>query len=137
MDSPAARPAPSTEIGASGGDGRAPGAQVSLLVLYTARWEECRRFSADLGLTFTAERHRRGPEHYAAVLPDGMVLELYPARDDRLTGALRLGLAVDAEVTRPPLAPGRHRFVDPDGRTVEINAEGRTEWRTECGSAQG
>lgn len=133
MDSPAARPSSSTDIGVPGGEGRASGARVSLLVLYTPRWEECRRFYADLGLAFTAERHGRGPEHYAAVLPDGMVLELYPARDDRLTGALRLGLAVDADVTRPPLTPGRHRFTDPDGRTVEITAVGRAE----SGSAQG
>lgn len=129
------RPASSAEAGVPGGDGRTSTVRVSLLVLYTPRLEDCRRFYADLGLAFTAERHGRGPEHYAAVLPDGLVLELYPARDDRLTGALRLGLglAVDAEVTSPPLAPGRHRLVDPDGRTVEITAVGRTG----CGSAQG
>ncbi|MFJ7265113.1 hypothetical protein ACIQV3_00320 [Streptomyces sp. NPDC099050] len=34
---------------------------------------------------------------------------------------------------RPRIAPGRHRLVDPDGRTVEITAVGRTE----SGSAQG
>lgn len=113
-------------------------ARLSLLVLYTPRLEDCRRFYADLGLGFTAERHGRGPDHYAAVLPDGMVLELYPAGDDRLTGALRLGLAVDAAGARPPLAPGRHRLVDPDGRTVEITAvEITAAGRTEGGSAQG
>ncbi|MFZ3495705.1 glyoxalase/bleomycin resistance/dioxygenase family protein [Streptomyces sp. 5.8] len=142
MDSSAVRPdtatatateAASAEPGVPAGEGRVSTARVSLLVLYTPRLEECRRFYAALGLAFTAERHGRGPEHYAAVLPDGMVLELYPARDDRLTGVLRLGLAVDAEVTRPPLAPGRHRFTDPDGRTVEITAAGRTG----CRSAQG
>ncbi|WP_327308214.1 glyoxalase/bleomycin resistance/dioxygenase family protein [Streptomyces sp. NBC_01298] len=116
--------------------GRASAVRVSLLVLYTPRLEECRRFYGDLGLAFTPERHGRGPEHYAAVLPDGMVIELYPARDDRLTGALRLGLAVpafDGSATRPRLAPGRQRLVDPDGRTVEITAVGPTE----AGSAQG
>ncbi|MGW1770395.1 glyoxalase/bleomycin resistance/dioxygenase family protein [Streptomyces sp. NPDC002104] len=107
--------------------------RVSLLVLYTPRLEECRRFYADLGLAFTAERHGRGPEHYAAVLPDGMVLELCPAREDRLTGALRLGLAVDTRAVRPRMAPGRHLLVDPDGRTVEVTAVGRAE----SGSAEG
>ncbi|MFF3213291.1 glyoxalase/bleomycin resistance/dioxygenase family protein [Streptomyces sp. NPDC002886] len=117
-----------------GREGQASAVRVSLLVLYTTRWEECRRFYGDLGLAFTAERHGRGPEHYAAVLPDGMVIELYPARDDRLTGALRLGLAVPAfDGSAGGLAPGRHRLVDPDGRTVEVTAVGRTE----AGSAQG
>ncbi|MFI5763536.1 MULTISPECIES: VOC family protein [unclassified Streptomyces] len=117
--------------------------RLSLLVLYTPQLEDCRRFYADLGLAFTAERHGRGPEHYAAVLPDGMVLELYPATDERLTGSLRLGLAVDAAAVRPPLAPGRHRLVDPDGRTVEVSAvevtavEVTAVGRTEGGSAQG
>ncbi|MFD6891527.1 VOC family protein [Streptomyces sp. NPDC059957] len=146
MDSPAVRPEMATatatatameaapaETGVPAGEGRVSAARVSLLVLYTPRLEECRRFYGDLGLAFAAERHGRGPEHYAAVLPDGMVLELYPARDGRLTGALRLGLAVDAEDMRPALAPGRHRFTDPDGRAVEITAVGRTG----CGSAQG
>ncbi|WP_323182732.1 glyoxalase/bleomycin resistance/dioxygenase family protein [Streptomyces sp. NBC_00347] len=134
MDSPAVRPAPPTEdVVVPDGEGRASTARVSLLVLYTPRLEDCRRFYAELGLAFTAERHGRGPDHYAAVLPDGMVLELYPAGDDRLTGVLRLGLAVDASAARPPLAPGRHRLVDPDGRTVEITAVGPAE----CGSAQG
>ncbi|MFD5143503.1 glyoxalase/bleomycin resistance/dioxygenase family protein [Streptomyces sp. NPDC058401] len=122
--------------------------RLSLLVLYTPRVEDCRRFYADLGLAFTAERHGRGPEHYAAVLPDGTVLELYPATGECLSGALRLGLAVDGAAVRPPLAPGRHRLVDPDGRTVEITAVEITAveapavevpaagW-TEGGSAQG
>lgn len=52
------------------------------------------------------------------------LLELYPARPDRRTEALRLGLAVDGSTARPPLPPGRHQRVDPDGRTVEIGAFG-------------
>lgn len=101
---------------------RPAAARVTLLVLYTPRLEECRRFYTGLGLAFTAERHGRGPEHYAAVLSDGAVLELYPARPGRRTDDLRLGLAVDASTAEPPLAPGRHQRVDPDGRTVEIDA---------------
>ncbi|MDX3637914.1 glyoxalase/bleomycin resistance/dioxygenase family protein [Streptomyces sp. MB09-02B] len=97
-------------------------ARVTLLVLYSPRLAECLRFYQDLGLDFTAERHGRGPEHHAAVLGDGTVFELYPARPDRRTDALRLGLAVPGVRADPPLARGRHVLTDPDGRTVEIHA---------------
>ncbi|MDX3512630.1 hypothetical protein PV755_27525 [Streptomyces caniscabiei] len=50
------------------------------------------------------------------------MLELYPARPDRRTDALRLGLAVDGARAVPPLPPGRHLLTDPDGRTVEVHA---------------
>ncbi|MFJ7266903.1 glyoxalase/bleomycin resistance/dioxygenase family protein [Streptomyces sp. NPDC099050] len=95
---------------------------VTLLVLYSPRLEECRRFYRHLGLGFTAEQHGQGPEHYAAVLPGGTVFELYPARPGRQTDALRLGLAVDATTATPALTPGRHILTDPDGRTVEVHA---------------
>lgn len=97
--------------------------RATLLVLYSARLEECRAFYRGLGLNFTAEQHGEGPKHYAAVLADGMVFELYPARADRESGALRLGFAITvtgATVT-PPLAPGRHGLTDPDGRPVEVD----------------
>ncbi|SEH03187.1 hypothetical protein SAMN05444920_13391 [Nonomuraea solani] len=97
-------------------------AQVTLLVVYSPRLEECRRFYQDLGLRFTAERHGRGPGHHAAILAGGTVFELYPARPDRRTDALRLGFAVDGATAVPPLAPGRHLLTDPDGRTVEVHA---------------
>ncbi|MER7762509.1 glyoxalase/bleomycin resistance/dioxygenase family protein [Streptomyces sp. NPDC097619] len=95
---------------------------VTLLVLYSPRLEECRRFYPDLGLDFVAERHGRGPDHYATVLPNGMVFELYPARPGRRTDALRLGLAVNGIGANPPLTPGRHVLTDPDGRAVEVHA---------------
>ncbi|GHE26603.1 glyoxalase/bleomycin resistance/dioxygenase family protein [Streptomyces hydrogenans] len=95
---------------------------VTLLVLYSPRLEECRRFYQSLGLDFTAERHGHGPEHYAAVLPNGMVFELYPARPERQTDALRLGLAIDGNTATPPLTPGHHTLTDPDGRTVEVHS---------------
>ena len=96
--------------------------RATLLVLYTPQLEECRRFYHDLGLDLTAEQHEQGPRHYAAVLADGAVFEIYPARPDRLTGALRLGLAVNGDTATPRLVPGRHLLTDPDGRTVEIHA---------------
>ncbi|WP_028649210.1 glyoxalase/bleomycin resistance/dioxygenase family protein [Nocardiopsis sp. CNT312] len=97
-------------------------ARVTLLVLYSERMEECRAFYSGLGLDFAEERHGRGPRHYAAVLDDGSVLEIYPATDTRRTGALRLGLAVDAAAARPPLEPGRRVLTDPDGRKVDVAA---------------
>ena len=96
--------------------------RMTLLVLYTTQLEECRRFYASLGLGFTAERHGQGPEHYAAVLTDGTVFELYPAQPGRQTSTLRLGLAIEASTAVPPLSTGRHQLTDPDGRTVEIHA---------------
>jgi len=96
--------------------------RTTLLVLYTPQLEECHRFYSDLGLDFTAEQHGHGPRHYAAILTDGTVFEIYPARPDRQTGALRLGLAINGDTATPELAPGRHLLTDPDGRTVEIHA---------------
>jgi hypothetical protein len=42
--------------------------RTTLLVLYSARLEECRGFYGGLGLDFTAEQHGQGPKHYAVVL---------------------------------------------------------------------
>ncbi|MFC0038693.1 VOC family protein [Actinomadura rayongensis] len=89
---------------------------LSLIVLYTARAAECVAFYAALGLDFVPERHGTGPPHHAAVLPDGLVFEIYPASDGRGTGALRLGFTARAA----GLAPGRHLLRDPDGRTVDV-----------------
>lgn len=95
-----------------------PRLRLTLLVLYTPRLEECRVFYSALGLAFTAEHHGEGPEHHAAVLPDGTVLELYPDRPGRRTGALRFGFEV---LATPALTPGRHLLTDPDGRTVDVH----------------
>ncbi|GAQ60712.1 hypothetical protein [Streptomyces scabiei] len=62
------------------------------------------------------------PAHHAAVLDDGVVFALYPARPDRQTDALRPGLRVDGTKSTPPLSPGRHLLTDPDGRTVEVHS---------------
>ena len=58
-----------------------------------------------------AEQHGHGPAHYAAVLADGTVFELYPATADRETGALRLGFTIPSADTtaKPPLAPCNSR----------------------------
>jgi hypothetical protein len=95
--------------------------RATLLVLYSPQVEACRRFYGDLGLEFTAEQHGQGPRHFAAVLADGTVFEIYPASPERQTGALRLGFAVDGDAVTPALVPGRHLLTDPDGRTVEVH----------------
>ncbi|MFL1377012.1 MULTISPECIES: VOC family protein [unclassified Nocardiopsis] len=97
--------------------------RATLIVLRTPRLEECRAFYQALGLRFVRERHGSGPEHHAATLAGGLVLELYPATDERTTGALRLGFAVPAHRTDPALEPGRHTFTDPDGRPVDVRVE--------------
>lgn len=93
-----------------------PGARVDSIVVYTTRVEVCREFYAGLGLEFTRERHGKGYEHYAAVLDDGGVFEIYPATPARVTGALRIGLIVEGT----GLPPGRRTLRDPDGRTVVV-----------------
>jgi catechol 2,3-dioxygenase-like lactoylglutathione lyase family enzyme len=90
----------------------------NLLVIYTERLDACRDFYAGLGLTFVHERHGDGPEHFAAVLADGLVMELYPATAGRATGRLRLGFRLPAGQGR---RPGRQLLTDPDGRTVVVS----------------
>ncbi|GAB3209420.1 hypothetical protein SAMN02745673_01882 [Marinactinospora thermotolerans DSM 45154] len=94
-------------------------ARITLLVIYSDRVEECRTFYTALGLHFEREQHGRGPQHYAAVLDDGSVFEIYPAADRR-TGAVRLGLSIDGTLAHPPLGAGRHVLTDPDGRKVDV-----------------
>jgi catechol 2,3-dioxygenase-like lactoylglutathione lyase family enzyme len=92
---------------------------LDLLVIYTERLEECRDFYTALGLTLAREQHGTGPVHYAAELDGGLVLEIYPAPHDRVTGRLRLAFTVPATPERPP---GTRTLPDPDGRTVVVTA---------------
>ncbi|MCF2530610.1 VOC family protein [Yinghuangia soli] len=91
--------------------------RMTLVVLYSTRLEECRRFYAGLGLDFAYEKHGQGHGHYAAELGGGGVFELYPATTSLVTGAARLGLTVAASDTLPP---GRSVLRDPDGRAVDV-----------------
>ncbi|SHK05338.1 HD domain-containing protein [Nocardiopsis flavescens] len=95
--------------------------RVTLVVVHTPRLDACRDFYRGLGLRFVRERHGAGPEHHAATLAQGLVLELYPATGSRTTGALRLGFAVPAHLTDPVLETGRYTFTDPDGRAVDVH----------------
>lgn len=95
----------------------------TLMVVFTPAPDACRAFYEGLGLRFVRERHGTGPEHHAATLAGGLVLELYPATERRTTGALRLGFTVPAHRTDPALEPGRYTFTDPDGRPVDVRVE--------------
>ena len=97
-------------------------ARATLLVIYTPALQSCREFYSALGIQFVPEQHGQGPLHYAAVMPDGMVLELYPATARRPVSTLRLGLAVAGAELDPPLPAGHHVLRDPDGRVVEVHA---------------
>jgi catechol 2,3-dioxygenase-like lactoylglutathione lyase family enzyme len=106
--------------------------KLNLLVLRTAKLEDMRTFYSALGARFKKERHRDGPEHYAATLNDDFVLELYPAMDGAMPDAgLRLGLRVD-DIGETLRSIGQSAALhqtqwglcalvrDPDGRTVEL-----------------
>jgi lactoylglutathione lyase len=106
--------------------------KLNLLVLRTPKLEELKTFYSALGARFENERHGNGPEHYAATLSDGLVLELYPALDGATPDAgLRLGLSVDdvgetlrslgqTATPRQTQCGLRALVRDPDGRSVEL-----------------
>ncbi|WP_336794232.1 VOC family protein [Gordonia malaquae] len=109
---------------------------MNLVVVYAEDIERSRGFFEAIGLEFQEERHESGPEHYAATLAGGAVLELYP-RGRRTVSRVRLGFTVDdVDETMRGLAArgytaggaeavGRDYgrgvvVVDPDGNRVEI-----------------
>ncbi len=106
--------------------------KLNLLVLRTPNVEALRAFYSALGARFERERHGDGPEHFAATLADGLVLELYPAPEGAAADAgLRLGLRVDdlgetlrelGQVAVPKQTQWGLRACvrDPDGRTVDL-----------------
>ncbi|MGQ0479730.1 MAG: VOC family protein [Pseudonocardia sp.] len=81
--------------------------------------EACREFYAEVGLPLVREQHGTGPVHFAAELPGGLVLELYPGQPGRTTERLRLGFTVGGGQR----VPGTHTLTDPDGRTVVITVQ--------------
>ncbi|MCX4776480.1 hypothetical protein [Streptomyces sp. NBC_01264] len=70
-----------------------------------------------------------------AVRPAPSMENAVPGDAGRAPAASTAVPAFDGSASRPRLAPGRHRLVDPDGRTVEVTAVGRT--GSGSGSAQG
>ncbi|WP_424579943.1 VOC family protein [Tsukamurella pulmonis] len=80
-----------------------------------------------MGLAFEREQHDGGPVHYAATLPGGSVVELYPASDRPVTRT-RLGFEVpDQAATADALRRSgftvkrQSLAVDPDGNRVELH----------------
>ena len=96
-----------------------PRAGFDLLVIHTHVPDACAEFHRAIGLEPVREQHGTGPEHWAVSLDDGTVIEIYPARPDRVTGYLR----VDLTLAHSPLGPGRHRLTDPDGRTIVVTVD--------------
>lgn len=106
-------------------------AHLNLVVIRARDLQASRRFYEALGLSFTEERHGRGPAHLACDL-GGQVLELYPRRSDADdTSAVRLGFTVaslrgtleelerhGAGVTSRETSSAVVR--DPDGHAVEL-----------------
>src|SRR5205807_2232323 len=107
-----------------------------LVVLKTPEIEKLRTFYECLGMTFSAERHGRGPLHYAGQL-ENVVLEVYPlVPGNTADTTTRLGLnvpkmdnaflslqALGTPIIEAPLeTPWGYRAVvrDPDGRAVEL-----------------
>lgn len=111
-------------------------ASLSLLVIRSGDLERSRSFYGCLGLEFVREQHPRGPPHYAACLPGGLVFEIYPHTPGCPVGGIRVGL----RVADPAAAVARLRSAgllsgpatcregdmsamildDPDGNTVEL-----------------
>ncbi|MDQ5768756.1 hypothetical protein [Thiothrix subterranea] len=84
--------------------------RLNLLVLRCRDIDTTRAFYEGLGIPFIPEQHGNGAPHYAAILSDGLVLELYPAKGE--PDNTRLGFQFGGE---------HQRIVqDPDGRYVEI-----------------
>ncbi len=106
--------------------------KVNLLVIRTSKLEDMRSFYSALGASFEKEKHGNGPEHYAAVLSDNFVLELYPCiNETEPVSGLWLGLRVDdlkkvlsslgQSVKIRRVQQGMSALVrDPEGRTVEL-----------------
>jgi lactoylglutathione lyase len=118
-----------------------PGTSLSLLVLRTARVDDCLKFYQGLGLAMVEEKHGKGPVHYSSS-SNGVTVEIYPETqknftESRVERSVRLGFAVEslaatlesletlgATVLNPPsITQWGHLAVilDPDGREVEIN----------------
>jgi lactoylglutathione lyase len=109
---------------------------LSLLVLKTKQMERLVAFYRTLGITFTEERHGKGPIHFAAKIGD-LVFELYPASEESpIDSSARLGFALtnldevvasfhalgSPVISAPQSSEWGYRAVvrDPDGRVVEL-----------------
>lgn len=107
----------------------------TLLVLYSGKPGELRKFYELLGLQFQKEQHGNGPEHFACDLGE-VVLEIYPA-EARPPNAIapEIILKVNMELVIDLICDGKIRAFrdedqsdmktkvltqDPEGRRVEL-----------------
>lgn len=113
-----------------------PHARLNLVVIRCANIDFSAAFYAALGLSFTKELHGSGPEHYASQ-HDGLVFEIYPAKQGSSSAGVRIGFEVRsvdetvaaatqlgaAIVTPPSDSPWGRRAVvsDPDGHRIELS----------------
>jgi lactoylglutathione lyase len=104
---------------------------ITLIVLRCRDLAASKRFYEALGLSFVAERHGGGPDHWSCVVGD-LVFELYPAGQGAAT-ATRLGFRVRDVASAAQAAvragggpsargqrAGRAVVLDPDGNAVEL-----------------
>ncbi len=109
---------------------------LNLLVLRCRNLETCKTFYEQLSFSFQREQHGSGPVHYAAEL-EGLVLELYPLKQDTPPDQTRLGFRLSVEGSLEELLArakidilSRYDFQqqrilvvqDPEGRKVELNS---------------
>jgi lactoylglutathione lyase len=110
---------------------------LNLVVIPAGDIQRSAAFYRSLGLSFVAEKHGAGPEHFAAEL-GGTVLEIYPRQAvEGISGPARIGfrvMSVDDTVRKlrslgehvvsgpKDSAWGRRAILrDPDGHRVEIS----------------
>lgn len=108
---------------------------VSLLVIRTGDMKAALAFYQALGLSFVEEQHGAGALHYACDL-DGVIFEIYPARETDGADSTMLGFAVESldktlaalrdlgiEPKAPPKMASWGRFInvkDFDERLVQL-----------------
>lgn len=113
---------------------------IRVIVLYSSRVDFVCGFYKSLGIDFKEEKHEFGPKHYAAVMDNGTVLEIYPDSSCQLhRQKLLMELPVkniwkslenvedylDGNAPEPVKAPDgmRASIHDPDGRIVSLVQE--------------
>lgn len=110
---------------------------LNLIVIKSNNLLKAVQFYELLGISFAEEQHGKGPLHYAGILHNDIVFEIYPTTKKDSTGTdVRLGFNVDDlnslietliqkgyEIAQPPKSsPWGYRAVviDPDQRKVEL-----------------
>lgn len=105
---------------------------INLIVLYSYNHIAAKDFYEALGMDFKEEKHGNGPKHYAAVMDNGTVFEIYPDEDDTpVDYKMLIGVEVDNLHEVMNRLKNYHLYkksgskmsamlVDPDGRSVLV-----------------